>query len=150
MAKLILFKREGCPYCIKFKEAQNYSALKEKLGTDSETKDIKFYEFESLKDIKDIKKEINLAKNSNKIDMVPTLCLFYEGKKFDIIDIELWKDINNNLRDVDGIFNNIKTTLDNFKKKSNKDSNKNVNYKNKYIKYKNKYLELKNKYLQQK
>jgi glutaredoxin len=141
MAKLILFKREGCPYCIKFKEAQNYGALKEKLGTDSETKDIKFYEFESLKDIKDIKREINLAINSNKIDMVPTLCLFYEGKKFDIIDIELWKDINNNLRDVDGIFDNIKKTLTELKK---------TDYKNKYIKYKNKYLELKNKYLQQK
>ena len=141
MAKLILFKREGCPYCIKFKETQNYGALKEKLGTDCETKDIKFYEFESLKDIKDIKREINLAKNSNKIDMVPTLCLFYEGKKFDIIDIELWKDINNNLRDVDGIFENIKKTLTELKK---------VDYKNKYIKYKNKYLELKNKYLQQK
>jgi hypothetical protein len=141
MAKLILFKREGCPYCIKFKETQNYGALKEKLGTDSETKDIKFYEFESLKDIKDIKKEINLAKNSNKIDVVPILCLFYEGKKFDIIDIELWKDINNNLRDVDGIFENIKKTLTELKK---------VDYKNKYIKYKNKYLELKNKYLQQK
>ena len=141
MAKLILFKREDCPHCINFKKPHNYGALKEKLETNIETKDIKFYEFESLKDIKDIKREINLAKNSNKIDVVPTLCLFYEGKKFDIIDIELWKDINNNLRDIDGIFNNIKTTLTELKK---------VDYKNKYIKYKNKYLELKNKYLQQK
>jgi len=87
------------------------------------------------------KREINLTKNSNKIDVVPTLCLFCEEKKFDIIDIELWKDINNNLRDVDGIFENIKKTLTELKK---------VDYKNKYIKYKNKYLELKNKYLQQK
>jgi thioredoxin-related protein len=52
MAKLILFKREDCPHCINFKKPHNYGALKEKLETNIETKDIKFYEFESLKDIK--------------------------------------------------------------------------------------------------
>ena len=145
MAKLILFKKETCPYCIKFKESHNFNALKKKLESYEETKNIKIFEYETQKDIKDIKEEINTAYKSKKINQVPTLCLFVGSKNWEIIDIDAWIDENNNKRDTDSIFNNIKTTLDNLKKKDNKNS-----IKNKYIKYKNKYLELKNKYLQQK
>ena len=141
MAKLILFKRDTCPYCITFKEPQNYDALKQKLSADEETKDIQFYEFESLKDIKDIKREIELARKSGQINSVPTLCLFYDRKKWDIIDIEVWKNKEENKRDIQKIFENIKESLIAMKRDD---------YKNKYIKYKIKYLELKNKYLQQK
>ena len=145
MVKLILFKKELCPYCIKFKESHNFDTLKTKLKSNAETKDIKIFEYETQEDIKGIEEEISTAYESKKIIDVPTLCLFYDSKNWEIIDIEAWIDQNNNQRDIVSIFNNIKTTLDNLKKKDNKNS-----IKNKYIKYKIKYLELKNKYLQQK
>ena len=145
MVKLILFKKEFCPYCIKFKESHNFDALKKKLESNAETKDIKIFEYETEKDIKGIEEEIHSVSISKKINQVPTLSLFVGSKNWEIIDIEAWIDENNNKRDIDSIFNNIKTILDNLKKKDNKNS-----IKNKYIKYKNKYLELKNKYLQQK
>jgi hypothetical protein len=141
MAKLILFKLESCHNCIEFKKSHNYGALKEKVSADNETKEIQFYEFESLKDIKDIKREIELARKSGKIVGVPTLCLFYDRKNWEIIDIDVWENENEKKRDIKKIFENIKNTLTELKK---------ADYKNKYIKYKNKYLELKNKYLQQK
>jgi hypothetical protein len=139
MAKLILFKKESCPFCIKFKESQNYNTLKEKLAADSETKDISFYEYEKKEDINGIENEIETAAKSKKIRGVPTLCLFNDGKKWDIIDIEVWENKKENKRDIENIFDNIKNTLKELKK---------ADYKNKYIKYKVKYLELKNKYLQ--
>jgi hypothetical protein len=145
MVKLILFKKETCPTCIKFKELHNFNELKKKLELKAETKDIKIFEYETQEDIKGIEEEISTAYESKKIIDVPTLCLFYDSKNWEIIDIEVWIDQNNNKRNIDSIFNNIKTTLDNLKKKDNKNS-----IKNKYIKYKIKYLELKNKYLQQK
>jgi thioredoxin-related protein len=141
MAKLILFKRESCSFCKNFKLEDNYGALKKIIADDNETKDIQFYEFESLKDITGIKREIELARKSEKIVGVPTLCLFYNRKNWEIIDIDVWVNKEEQKRDINKIFENIKNTLTELKK---------ANYKNKYIKYKNKYLELKNKYLQQK
>ena len=141
MAKLILFKRDTCPYCIMFKKEHNYDALKQKLSADEETKDIQFYEFESLKDIKDIKREIELARKSGQINSVPTLCLFYNKKNWNIINIDVWIDEKGKKRDIQKIFESIKESLIAMKRDD---------YKNKYIKYKIKYLELKNKYLQQK
>jgi hypothetical protein len=141
MAKLILFKKDTCSYCKKFKEPHNYSALKEKLTADTETNEIQFYEYESLKDIANIKREIELARKSGKIEDVPTLCLFYDRKKWDIINIDVWKNKEENKIDVEKIFESIKESLIAMKRDD---------YKNKYIKYKIKYLELKNKYLQQK
>ncbi len=141
MAKLILFKREYCKYCQEFKQTQNYGALKKLLTEDTETNEIQFYEYESLKDIKDIKREIELARKSGQIKNVPTLCLFYNRKNWYIIDIDVWIDEKENKRDVEKIFKSIKESLIAMKKDD---------YKNKYIKYKVKYLELKNKYLQQK
>jgi hypothetical protein len=138
MDKLVLFKLEYCPYCINFKEPHNYGAVKEKLKSDTETKDIQYYEYESLKDITDIKREIELARKSDKIKGVPTLCLFYARKKFDIIDIDVWKNKETKKIDVEKIFESIKESLITMKRDD---------YKNKYIKYKIKYLELKNKYL---
>jgi hypothetical protein len=159
MAKLVLFKKDSCPYCIKFKEPQNFGALKHKLSVDTETTGIQVYEYESKKDITDIKKEVNLARISGKINGVPTLCLFNGGENWEIIDIEVWLDKNNNKRDVEKIFDRIKQTLIKFKNLSpsktdnfqqNVFSLSELSNKKKYIKYKIKYLELKNKYLQQK
>jgi len=138
MAKLILFKREKCPYCIKFKKEHNYDALKKKLTDNTETNEIQFYEYESKKDIKNIESEIKLARKSGKINGVPTLCLFYNRKNWDIIDIDVWENKDENKRDVEKIFESIKESLIAMKRDD---------YKNKYIKYKIKYLELKNKYL---
>lgn len=164
MAKLILFKKDTCPYCIKFKEQQNFGALKENLATDTETKDLHVYEYE-LKEInkeidKEIEREINKALQSGKIDGVPMLCLFSGGENWDIIDIDVWEDKAINKRNIKEIFNRIKKTLIKFKNSSSSkpdNSQKNVyslmsvlSNKKKYIKYKTKYLELKNKYLQQK
>lgn len=141
MAKLILFKRDTCPHCIDFKNPHNYAAVKEKLTADTETNEIQFYEYESLKDITDIKKEIDIVRKSGKIEGVPTLCLFYNRKKWAIIDIDIWENKEEKKRDVEKIFESIKESLIAMKRDD---------YKNKYIKYKIKYLELKNKYLQQK
>ena len=141
MAKLILFKSEYCKHCQEFKKPHNYDDLKQKLSADEKTKDIQFYEYESLKDIKDIKREIELARKSGQIKSVPTLCLFYNRKNWEIINIDVWKNEEKYIRDVEKIFESIKESLIAMKKDD---------YKNKYIKYKIKYLELKNKYLQQK
>ncbi len=138
MAKLILFKKEFCPYCREFKEQHNYGNLKKLLTDNTETNEIQFYEFESLKDIKDIKREIELARKSGQINSVPTLCLFYNRKNWKIIDIDVWKNKEENKRDVEKIGESIKESLIAMKRDD---------YKNKYIKYKIKYLELKNKYL---
>ena len=156
MPKLILFKKEFCNLCKKFKESHNFDALKKKLESDTETTDIKIFEYDTQKDIKGIEVEIRTAVSSGKIDGVPTLCLFYSGENWEIIDIEAWIDKNNNKRDIDKILNNIKDTL--VKLKNSSSSTKDVNPKNviiladlfnkKYIKYKTKYLQLKNKYLQ--
>ena len=138
MAKLVLFKRDTCHHCINFKNPLNYAAVKAKLTADTETNEIQFYEYESLKDITDIKKEIDIARKSGQIERVPTLCLFYNRKKWDIIDINIWENKEENKRDVEKIFESIKESLIAMKRDD---------YKNKYIKYKIKYLELKNKYL---
>jgi len=138
MAKLILFKKESCPYCIKFKKEHNYGDLKKLLKDNTETNEIQFYEYESLNDIKDIKREIELARKSGKINGVPILCLFYNRKKWDIIDIDVWENKEENKNDIKKIFESIKESLIAMKRDD---------YKNKYIKYKIKYLELKNKYL---
>ena len=157
MVKLILFKKEFCNHCKKFKASQNFDALKKKLESDTETTDIKIFEYDTQKDIEGIEVEISTALSSGKIDGVPTLCLFYSVENWEIIDIEAWIDINNNKRDIDKILNNIKDTLVKLKNSSSSkidDPPKNVirladlSNKKKYIKYKTKYLQLKNKYLQ--
>ena len=97
-------------------------ALKKKLTADTETSDLQVYEYE-LKKInieinKEIEQEINKALLSGKIDGVPTLCLFSDGENWEIIDIEIWIDKNNNKRDIDKILNNIKDTLVKLKNSS--------------------------------
>ena len=163
MPKLILLKQDSCFFCKQFKEPQNYDALKKKLESNTETSDLKVYEYElkkkNIEINKEIEQEINKAISSGKIDGVPTLCLFSDGENWDIIDIEVWIDKIKNIRNIDEIFDRIKETLIKFKNSSSSKINnppKNVINldelfnKNKYIKYKIKYLELKNKYLQQK
>jgi len=155
---LIYFRKDGCPYCIKFDRRNIFPELQKELSTenfktiiiDSNLPD----SVENQKNITRYEEELVLFQNYD--PQAPSLCLFYgpvkplnvfgllggSSSEIKFVKIDITKDLSD-------ILNEIKAQKEVISR-PNYVNPPSLIHKKKYIKYKYKYLELKNKYLQQK